>query len=197
MPAIGKRGGIPPISVAGPLSCPGAGDVASIERLTRYRAGRRSLRGLFGFLALVLTLAASAADASQALTATVLRIVDGDTIDVRLNGRIEKVRYIGMDTPETHHPIKGEQPGGREAIAVNRRLVEGETVRLELDVQERDRYGRLLAYVYVGDLMVNAELVRLGYALVMTIPPNVKYASLFLKLQREAREASRGLWAAR
>jgi len=197
MAAIGKKGGIPPISVAGPPSCPWAGDVASIERLTRHRAGRRSLRGLFAFLALVLTLAAPAADASQALTATVLRIVDGDTIDVRLNGRIEKVRYIGMDTPETHHPVKGEQPGGREATAVNRRLVEGETVRLEDDVQERDRYGRLLAYVYVGDLMVNAELVRLGYALVMTVPPNVKYASLFLKLQREAREASRGLWAAR
>jgi len=121
--------------------------------------------------------------------------VDGDTIKVRFNDRTEKVRYIGMDTPETHHPTRGEEPGGREATAVNRRLVDGKTVQLEMDVRERDRYGRLLAYVYVGNLMVNAELVRLGYAQVMTIPPNVKYASLFVKLHREAREAGRGLWA--
>ncbi len=72
-------------------------------------------------------------------------------------------------------------------------MVEGQAVRLELDVQARDRYGRLLAYVYVGDVMVNAELVRLGYAQVMTVPPNVRYQAVFLKLQREAREAGRGL----
>ena len=70
-------------------------------------------------------------------------------------------------------------------------------MRLELDVRQRDRFGRLLAYVYVGEMMVNAELVRLGYAQVMTVPPNVKHASLFLALQREAREAGRGLWASR
>jgi micrococcal nuclease len=72
--------------------------------------------------------------------------------------------------------------------------VEGQTVRLELDVQERDRYGRLLAYVYLGDMMVNAEIVAQGYAQVMTIPPNVKYQELFLKLQREARLLQIGLW---
>jgi len=77
---------------------------------------------------------------------------------------------------------------------VNRGLVIGRRVRLELDVQPRDRYGRLLAYVWVGDTMVNAELVRLGYAQVMTVPPNVRYQDLFLKLQREARDAGRGLW---
>jgi micrococcal nuclease len=69
-------------------------------------------------------------------------------------------------------------------------------VRLELDVRARDQYGRLLAYVWVGDLMVNAELVRLGYAQVMTVPPNVRHQALFVKLQREARAAGRGLWAA-
>src|SRR5256885_12008821 len=127
------------------------------------------------------------------LQGTVVRIVDGDTIHVRIGARVEKVRYIGVNTPEVHHPRKGEEPGGREAAEVNRRLVEGKTVRLELDVQERDRYGRLLAYVWVGDVMVNAELVRLGYAQVMTVPPNVRYQQLFLKLQREAREAGRGL----
>src|SRR5438552_16349994 len=99
-----------------------------------------------------------------------------------------------MNTPEVHHPTRGEEPGGREATEANRRLVAGKRVRLETDVQARDRYGRLLAYVWVGDVMVNAELVRLGYAQVMTVPPNVRYQQLFLKLQREAREAGRGLW---
>jgi micrococcal nuclease len=126
---------------------------------------------------------------------TVVRVVDGDTIHVRLHDRVEKVRYIGVNTPEIHHPRKGEEPGGREALAVNRTLVEGRTVRLEMDVQARDRYGRLLAYVWVGEVMVNAELVRRGYAQVMTIPPNVRHQDLFVKLQREAREAERGLWA--
>jgi micrococcal nuclease len=73
-------------------------------------------------------------------------------------------------------------------------MVEGQTVRLEFDVQTRDRFGRLLAYVYVGNLMVNAELVRQGYAQAAAYPPNVRYQELFLQLQREAREAKRGLW---
>jgi micrococcal nuclease len=126
---------------------------------------------------------------------TVVRVVDGDTIHVRIGDRIEKVRYIGMDAPEVHHPTKGEQPGGRAATEANRRLVEHQGVRLELDVQERDQYGRLLAYVYVGDVMVNAELVAQGYAQIMTIPPNVKYQDLFFRHQREARLLKLGLWA--
>ena len=123
-----------------------------------------------------------------------MRVVDGDTIHVKIGERVEKVRYIGMNTPEVHHPTRGEEPGGREATEVNRRLVAGKRVRLETDVQARDRYGRLLAYVWVGDVMVNAELVRQGYAQVMTVPPNVRHQELFVKLQREAREAGRGLW---
>ena len=123
-----------------------------------------------------------------------IRVVDGDTIYAQLADRVEKIRYIGVNTPEIHHPIKGEEPGGREAARVHRGIVSGRRVRLELDVQSRDRYGRLLAYVWVGDTMVNAELVRLGYAQVMTVPPNVRYQDLFLKLQREARDAARGLW---
>jgi micrococcal nuclease len=122
--------------------------------------------------------------------------VDGDTIHVRLGDRVEKVRYIGVNTPELHHPTRGEEPGGREARDVNRGLVEGRRVRLDLDVQARDRHGRLLAYVWVGDVMVNAELVRLGFAQVMTVPPNVRHQALFVKLQRDARAARRGLWAA-
>ena len=146
-------------------------------------------------LAFVFLAGAGTVAAQTPLEGTVIRVVDGDTVNVRLGERVEKVRYIGMNTPEVHHPTKGEEPGGREAAAVNRTLVEGRRVRLELDVQERDRYGRLLAYVWVGDTMVNAELVRRGYAQVMTVPPNVRHQRLFLTLQRDARAAGRGLWA--
>jgi micrococcal nuclease len=135
------------------------------------------------------------AAAQVPLEGTVTRIVDGDTIQVDVGGRIEKVRYIGVNAPEVHHPRKGEEPGGRAAADVNRQLVSGHRVRLELDAQTRDRHGRLLAYVWIADTMVNAELVRRGFAQVMTIPPNVRHQSLFLKLQREARDAGRGLWA--
>jgi micrococcal nuclease len=130
----------------------------------------------------------------QPLDGLVVKVVDGDTIHVRVGTRVEKVRYIGVNTPEVHHPRQGEQPGGRDAWDVNRRLVGGRRVQLELDVQARDRYGRLLAYVWVGETMVNAELVGRGYAQVMTVPPNLRYQQLFLRLQRDAREAGRGLW---
>jgi micrococcal nuclease len=99
-----------------------------------------------------------------------------------------------------HHPTRGEEPGGRAATEVNRRLLGHEPVRLETDVQLRDHYGRLLTYVWVrrpdgGELMVNAEMVRLGYAAVMTVPPNVRHAELSRKLAVLAREQRRGLWA--
>ena len=134
------------------------------------------------------------------LSGTVVRTVDGDTVWVRLPSGIEKVRYIGIDTPEVHHPTRGEEPGGRAATEINRGLVGDRPVRLEPDVQLRDRYGRLLAYVWVRradgvEVMVNAEMVRLGYAQVMTIPPNVRHAEMFRKLAAEAREQRRGLWA--
>jgi micrococcal nuclease len=145
-------------------------------------------------LALLGGVAPAAARSSTPAEGPVVRVVDGDTIHVRLGDRLEKVRYIGVDTPEIHHPRRGEEPGGRAAHALNRRLVEGKRVRLELDVQTRDRHGRLLAYVWVGGTMVNAELVRLGYAQVMTVPPNVRHQALFVQLQRDAREAGRGLW---
>jgi micrococcal nuclease len=128
----------------------------------------------------------------------VVKVVDGDTIHVLVGGRREKVRYIGVDTPETHHPTKPVQCFGREASAFNARLVAGERVRLVRDVEERDRFGRLLAYVYrAGDgLFVNAELARLGYARPLTIPPDVRHAARFAALSRDARQAGRGLWSA-
>lgn len=138
----------------------------------------------------------SVPDRAEGVTVAVERVVDGDTIRVTYEGRSERVRYIGVDTPETRHPSKGVEPLGPEATEANRRLVEGETVRLVLDVQERDRHGRLLAYVYLRDgTFVNAKLVEEGYAQVMTVPPNVLHQELFLDLEREARAAGRGLWA--
>ena len=163
------------------------------------RVRPRSLGGALVAVAALVALLAGvgpipAAGAPRRLDGTVVKVVDGDTIHVQVNGRVEKVRYIGVNTPELHHPTKGEEFGGREAAAVNRALVTGHRVRLELDVQERDRYGRLLAYVWVGGVMINAELVRRGYAQVMTVPPNVRHQSMFLALQRDARQAGRGLW---
>ncbi len=152
------------------------------------------LRALVVLVALLVAAAPGLAQTPAAFDGVVVRVVDGDTVHVRIGARVEKVRYIGVNTPEVHHPRKGEEPGGREATEVNRRLVEGKRVHLELDVQSRDRYGRLLAYVWIGEQMINAELVRLGYAQVMTVPPNVRHQTLFLKLQRDAREAGRGLW---
>jgi micrococcal nuclease len=149
----------------------------------------------FVSLLLLLALVANAWGAdSGSLAGVVVKVVDGDTIHVRLHDRVEKVRYIGVNTPELRHPTQGEQAGSQEAWEANRRLVASRQVRLELDTRERDRYGRLLAYVWVGETMVNAELVDLGYAQVMTVPPHVRYQQLFLRLQRDAREAGRGLW---
>jgi micrococcal nuclease len=144
-------------------------------------------------LTLALVTAAWGAD-PRPLEGLVVKVVDGDTIHVRIGERVETVRYIGVNTPEVHHPTRGEEPGGRAAWEVNRALVASRHVRLDLDVRARDRYGRLLAYVWVGGTMINAELVDRGYAQVMTVPPNVRYQQLFLRLQRQAREAGRGLW---
>jgi micrococcal nuclease len=130
------------------------------------------------------------------LTGAVVEVVDGDTIDVELNGHTVRVHYIGVTRPATTPPTSGQKPCSPEAAEAHRTLVEGQTVRLELDVQQRDRDQRLLAYVYVGDLMVNAELVRQGYAQVATYPPNVRYVDHFQQLQRDARQAGAGCWKA-
>jgi micrococcal nuclease len=130
-------------------------------------------------------------------TAHVVRVVDGDTIVVRLRGADERVRLIGMDTPETVKPRTPVQCYGRAASAQTHRLLDGREVRLVQDVEARDRYGRLLAYVYRSDgLFINAELVRRGFAVPLTIPPNVRFADRFTALAREARRTGQGLWSA-
>lgn len=131
---------------------------------------------------------------SEAVTtesAVVSRVIDGDTIELTSGKR---VRYIGIDTPETVDPRKPIECYGREASEENKRLVDGKTVRLEKDVSETDKYGRLLRYIYVGDIFVNDYLVRQGFAHASTFPPDVKYAEQFRLAEQEARENNRGLW---
>jgi micrococcal nuclease len=123
---------------------------------------------------------------------TVLRVIDGDTIELT-DGR--RVRYIGINTPETVDPKRHVECFGREASDENKKLVGGQVVRLQKDVSQVDRYGRLLRYVYVGDTFINDVLVRKGYAYADTFPPDVQYASQFVEAQKEARKNNRGLWA--
>jgi len=132
--------------------------------------------------------------------------VDGDTLDVCDAGRTVRVRLIGIDTPELHSSAKLDaqlrrgwdaaviRRLGRMARDETRRLIGNGPVRLELDAQTHDRYGRLLAYVWRGEVLVNAELLRGGYAVRLTIPPNVRYAERFAASEADAREARRGLW---
>ena len=127
-------------------------------------------------------------------TALVIRVVDGDTIEVESEGRTAKLRYIGIDTPETVDPRRPVGCFGKEASERNRQLVEGQTIGLEKDVSDADEFGRLLRYVWLGDRMVNATLVEEGFALAATYPPDVRYAETFASLQVQAREAGRGLW---
>jgi micrococcal nuclease len=140
--------------------------------------------------------------------ARVTRVVDGDTIEVEIvdrepgpgageaeAGPIHDVRLIGIDTPESVRPGTPIECFGREASAATKALLEGEEVRLVKDVEERDRYDRLLRYVYIGDEMANARLVVNGYAFAYTYPPSVRHSELFVELQRQAREKERGLWS--
>jgi micrococcal nuclease len=128
--------------------------------------------------------------------ALVVRAVDGDTIEARIGGEVEDVRYIGVDTPETVKPGAPVQCFGPRASAFNHRLVEGRRVRLVFGEERRDVYGRLLAYVRLGRRFVNAELVRRGLARSLTIPPNDRFAPLFRRLELGAARAGRGLWGA-
>ena len=123
----------------------------------------------------------------------VTRVVDGDTIVLDTG---EKVRLIGVDTPETKHPKKPVEYFGKEASAFTKRICEGKKVRLEYDQTKRDRYGRVLAYVYLKDgTFVNAEIIRRGYGHAYTRFP-FKYLEEFRRYEREARENHRGLWGA-
>jgi micrococcal nuclease len=128
--------------------------------------------------------------------AYVVRAVDGDTIEVQVEGRREDVRYIGVDTPETVKPGTPVQCFGPRAHRFDAALVTHRRVRLEFDAERRDVYGRLLAYVHLGHRFVNAELVRRGLARTLTIPPNDRFARRFRRLEMAAARVGRGLWSA-
>ncbi len=133
-------------------------------------------------------------------SAKVIRVIDGDTIELETK---QKVRYIGIDTPELHHPTKPVQCFAQQAYEENKKLVEGKIVILEKDISNTDKYGRLLRYVYLppdqretthSGFFVNDYLVRQGFAFTLTYPPDVKYSDQFVRAQRDARESKRGLW---
>ena len=125
-------------------------------------------------------------------------VADGDTITMEIEGEKETIRYLLIDTPELHHPSRPVEELGKEAREENLRLLSLGPLRLELDKERRDRYGRLLAYVWVktseGEIMVNEELVRKGLALPLIIPPNGKYTDRIFSAMAEARKEGRGLW---
>jgi endonuclease YncB( thermonuclease family) len=123
----------------------------------------------------------------------VKRVVDGDTIELETG---EKVRYIGMNTPESVKINFPVECFGKIASEKNKEMVEGKFVRLEKDISDKDRYGRLLRFIYLEDgTFVNDVLVREGYARVSTFPPDVKFSEQFKAAEREAKSAKRGLWA--
>lgn len=174
---------------------------------------QRKTRALTWITVLLITLLALSvpfvAEADEGVEVRVIRIIDGDTIrvDLPILGDTS-VRFIGMDTPESRKnnrtKLQAREEGKdiEEIIALGKRatkhlkskLKKDDMVRLEFDAERTDRYGRVLAYVWSGDTMLNALMVRDGYAYPLTIPPNVKYEELFRDLFREAREQGRGLW---
>lgn len=163
-------------------------------------AGRRiHLTGqiLFSFLILfLLSTACSGKSSSGGKEYLVRKIVDGDTIE--LSNR-RRVRYIGIDAPETMRRkldswVFDPEDFGIEAKKLNRSLVSGRSVRLEFDVVSEDKYGRWLAYVFVDEIMINLELLKSGYASIYTFPPNIKYFELLLNAQEDAQFNKRGIW---
>jgi micrococcal nuclease len=124
----------------------------------------------------------------------VTRVIDGDTIEVDIEGELYRVRYIGIDTPEMDDERPEFRALAQEATNLNRRLVAGESIRLEKDISENDRYGRLLRYVYVDGVFVNAELVRQGLAWSKTYEPDVKYQGILDRAEAEAKQDKIGIW---
>jgi endonuclease YncB( thermonuclease family) len=141
---------------------------------------------------------------AEKFSATVVDVVDGDTVKLKWKSsksssgasKTESVRLIGVDTPETVHPTKGVEPYGKEASNYTKSILkEGTSVWIEFDEQQRDRYGRLLVYLFLTDgTFFNAQLVSAGYAKTATFPPNVRWVDVFTHMQTNARENQRGLW---
>jgi micrococcal nuclease len=167
------------------------------------------LQAILTILFILPALTAAAPTSRERGADTVVQIVDGDTLTIQHNGRSEKIRLIGIDAPESGVNNKTKKDAargggdieaitkmGQEATRFVKKIVRpGDPVTIEFDKQTRDKYGRLLGYVYLANgKMLNEEIVKAGYANLLTYPPNVKYQDRFLKAYREARENNRGLW---
>ena len=122
-------------------------------------------------------------------------VIDGDTFECMIDNKKEKVRLLLVDTPETVHPTKGEQPFGKEASDFTKEFLTGKEIVLKFDRQERDRYGRILSYVYVDDKLFNELLLEKGLAQVKIYKPNDKYADRFKAVERIAKEQKIGIWS--
>lgn len=134
-------------------------------------------------------------DGVPLIPAIVTNVVDGDTIDVMFDNKEERVRLLLIDTPETKHPSKPVQPFGPEAFEFTKSNLLGKKVGLEKDVSERDRFGRILAYVWIEDKMHNETLIEKGLARVATFPPDIKYVDHFRVKQQEAQNKGKGIWS--
>jgi micrococcal nuclease len=167
-----------------------------VDRYRRHRLGSFALLVLVAAVLLRPWEAGSSEGESgpAAVRAYVVRVIDGDTIEARFDGRVEDVRLIGVDTPETVKPGTPVQCFGPRASRFEHQLLEGRQVRLVFGVERRDVYGRLLAYVHLGLRFVNAELVRRGLARTLAIAPNTRFASRFRDLELIAARHGRGLW---
>jgi micrococcal nuclease len=157
---------------------------------------RRSLVLLLGLMSVACAGDAVAPNTTERTSVPVVEVVDGDTIRVDLDGQEIAVRLIGIDTPERDGPYTTLECYGEEASRFTHDALDGRTVELEFDVERSDRYGRTLAYVWLDGALFNERLVRSGFAVVTTFPPNVRYVERFTAAQRGAREERRGLWGA-
>ncbi len=147
---------------------------------------------------IILVLFVTACNPADYSKIKVREVVDGDTVILE-NGR--HLRYIGIDTPESRIKKDGQfvydpQPFAEQATELNRRLVGGKVVRVEFDLDKKDRYGRLLGYCFVGDTFINRKLLEEGLAVLYTYPPNIKYVDSLTEAQKEARRRKKGLWGA-
>jgi micrococcal nuclease len=172
-------------------------DRSCLQLMNRALELRSALVVALAFMLATVAPSSIVAQHVDAPPATIIRVIDGDTLDIAfVDGHVERTRLIGIDTPETKHPSKPVQCYGPEATARTTELALGTAAEVELDVQQGDRYGRLLAYVYIDGQMLNFQLAAEGYALPLTIPTNVKYAEQFVAAAASAREQNLGLWPA-
>lgn len=155
----------------------------------RNHSNRTAARAFSGLGIVPVLIILALAGPAWADPARLLAVIDGDSLRIEFGGRIEEVRLIGMDAPE------GRQPFGPQARNHLLRLCAGRELRLEYDAERRDRYGRLLAYVHAGGVMINEEMVRAGLALPLPVRPNTAHAKRIRAAGAEARDGRRGFWA--